>query len=98
MIVYPPTYCVESCDDVLVKGDGKYGYFKAMEPVGGTLDKFAMCIKCHPYCCKSLIEAHVKLNMLIWPTFCCLTLNKSDFKAFFKQNKEGVIINLARYF
>lgn len=50
MIFYPPTYCVDSCEDTLVKGDGSYGYFKAMEPVGGTLDKFGLCIKCHPYC------------------------------------------------
>jgi hypothetical protein len=28
-IFYQPTYCVASCNDPIVKGDGKYGYYMA---------------------------------------------------------------------
>lgn len=49
LIFYPPTYCVADCNDPIVKGDGKYGYFKATEAIAGA-GNFDMCIKCHPYC------------------------------------------------
>jgi hypothetical protein len=48
-IFYQPTYCVASCNDPIVKGDGKYGYYMALETVSGA-GSFWMCIKCHPYC------------------------------------------------